>query len=249
MTLRPTLSLLISAGALAASAGAFAAAVDLATCCTPGDQDFPKVGGNLGNQNYSALKQVTRSNVKQLGGAWLNHVEGGLQTGTNQSTPVVVDGVIYLETALANVVAVDGKTGATKWKWTAPAASTRRGVAVAKDLNLVYTLADNSLVALNRGTGVEMWRKPYDATLGNVDKVAIVYHDKRLYIGTNDGSKGAAISVDATNGDLLTTFFGVPQEGELGYDTWGGAPESQRTGAKVVDIAAQLVADHSRLVL
>ena len=40
---------------------AFAAgAVDLASCCTPGDKDFPKVGGNLGNQNYSSLRQIDK---------------------------------------------------------------------------------------------------------------------------------------------------------------------------------------------
>ncbi|MFC7206268.1 hypothetical protein ACFQOZ_05130 [Comamonas endophytica] len=97
-------------------------AADLSDCCTPGDKDFPKVGGNLGNQNYSGLAALDKRNIAQLGGAWLNRVEGGLNTGTNQSTTVVVDGVIYLETALGNVVAVDGKTGVTKWKWETPTA-------------------------------------------------------------------------------------------------------------------------------
>src|SRR5687767_83713 len=32
-------------------------AAQLQDCCTPGDEDFPKVGGNLGNQNYTRLKQ------------------------------------------------------------------------------------------------------------------------------------------------------------------------------------------------
>ena len=224
-------ALMLSAGVIAAPSVAFAAAADLNSCCTPGDKDFPKVGGNLGNQNYSSLRQITRINVKQLGGAWLNHVEGGLTTGTNQSTPVVVDGVIYLETALANVIAVDGKTGATKWKWISKDGNTRRGVAVAKDLGLVYTLSEQSLVAIDIATGVEKWRKTYPTSVGNVDKVAVVYHDKRVYIGTNDGNRGTAIMADATNGDLLTSFKSIPAEGEFGYDTWGGATEANRAGA------------------
>ena len=40
-------------------------AANLKDCCTAGDKDFPKVGGNLGNQNYSSLKQVTREQVGQ----------------------------------------------------------------------------------------------------------------------------------------------------------------------------------------
>lgn len=210
-----------------------------ADCCTPGGKDFPKVGGNLGNQNYSRLHQINKGQVKKLGGAWVNRIEGGLATGTNQSTAVAVDGVLYIESALGNVVAVDGKSGATKWKWVTPHGGiTRRGVAVAKDLGIVYTLArGNRLVALDRITGAELWTRQYPTVttdpgwVGNVEKVALVYHDKRLYIGTNDGNRGAALSVDATNGDVLTTFWGVPRPGETGYDTWGGAAEAQRTGA------------------
>ena len=213
-------------------------AADLKDCCTPGDKDFPKVGGNLGNQNYSSLKKIDKAKVAQLGGAWLNRIEGGINTGTNQSTTVVVDGVIYIESALGNVIAVDGKTGATKWKWTTPyGVITRRGVAVAKDLGLVYTVANgNRLVALKKDTGEVAWIKEYPTSadpqfVGAVQKVALVYHDKRLYIGTNDGNRGAAFSADATDGKVLTVFWGVPRPGERGYDTWGGAPESDRTGA------------------
>ena len=215
-----------------------AGAAVLADCCIAGDQDFPKVGGNLGNQNYSRLRQINKGLVKKLGGAWVNRIEGGLTTGTNQSTTVVVDGVIYIESALGNLVAVDGKTGVTKWKYTTPFGSiTRRGVAVARDLGLVYTLASgNRLVALNKDTGALAWIKQYPPStdpnyVGNVEKVALVYHDKRLYIGTNDGNRGAGLSVDATNGNVLTAFWGVPRPGEMGHDTWGGAPESARTGA------------------
>lgn len=231
-------ALLLSIGALSPQA-VLADAAALSDCCSAGDKDFPKVGGNLGNQNYSQLRQINKGLVKKLGGAWVNRIEGGLTTGTNQSTTVVVDGVIYIESALGNLVAVDGKTGATKWKWTTPhGAITRRGVAVAKDLGTVFTLArGNRLVALDKDTGAVRWEKAYPTLstdpgwVGNVEKVALVYHGKRLYIGTNDGNRGAALSVDATNGQILTTFWGVPRPGEMGYDTWGGAPESSRTGA------------------
>src|SRR5687767_15387026 len=63
-------------------------AADLKRCCVPGDRDFPKVGGNLGNQNFSGLRQIQRGQVKRLGAAWVNRIEGGLTTGTNQSTAV-----------------------------------------------------------------------------------------------------------------------------------------------------------------
>ena len=196
-------------------------AADLSDCCTPGDRDFPKVGGNLGNQNYSRLKQIREGNVGRLGAAWLNRIEGGLTTGNNQSTPVVLDGVIYLESAPGNVVAVDGRTGATKWKYTQTRGSlTRRGVAVSPDF--VYTLAnDNHVVALDRDTGAVAWEVRHEGW-GNVEKVALVYHGGKLFVGTNDGDRGAALALDAATGAKLWHFWGAPGPGEFGNDTWEG---------------------------
>src|SRR5687767_8211925 len=146
-------------------------AADLADCCTPGDADFPKVSGNLGNQSYSSLRQINKERVRRLGAVWVNHIEGGLTSGTNQSTPVVIDGVIYIESAFGNVVAVDGRTGVTKWKYTQTRGSlTRRGVAVGQ--GLVYTLSgDNFVVALNKDTGQVVWERQHEG-FGNVEKVA-----------------------------------------------------------------------------
>jgi alcohol dehydrogenase (cytochrome c) len=232
MKIKLLTSLLLAAGVFAMPTLALAAAADLDACCTAGDKDFPKVGGNLGNQNYSSLKKINRINVRTLGAAWLNRVDLGVGNGS-QSTPVVVDGVIYVETGEGFVIAVDGKTGATKWR-VQKTGTTRRGVAVAKDLGIVYTLAaGNNLVALSTADGSELWRRSYTG-LGNVAKVGLVYNsrNKKLYIGTNDGNVGAGIIVNATDGSLVSAFFGVPQNaGDLGHDTWGGAPQNQRAGA------------------
>src|SRR5690349_19369983 len=123
------------------------------SCDTPGAANFPKVGGNLGNQNFTALGGIHHGNVGKLGAAWVNRIEGGLTTGTNQSTAVAVDGVLYIESALGNVHAVDGVTGTTKWVYqTTRGALTRRGVGVGQ--GLVFTIAgDNWLVALSQETG------------------------------------------------------------------------------------------------
>jgi alcohol dehydrogenase (cytochrome c) len=196
-------------------------AADLADCCTPGDADFPKVSGNLGNQSYSSLRQINKDRVKRLGAVWVNHIEGGLTSGTNQSTPVVIDGVIYIESAFGNVVAVDGRTGVTKWKYTQTRGNlTRRGVAVGQ--GLVYTLSgDNFVVALNKDTGQVVWERQHEG-FGNVEKVAVVYYGGRLFIGTNDSDRGAALALDATTGEKLWHFWGAPGPGEFGNDTWEG---------------------------
>lgn len=196
-------------------------AADLRECCTPGDEDFPKVGGNLGNQNFTSLRQINKGLIRKLGAVWLNQIEGGLTTGTNQSTPVVVDGVIYIESALGNVIAADGRTGVTKWKYSQTRGTlTRRGVAVGQ--GLVYTLSgDNYVVALNKNTGAVVWERQHEGW-GNVEKVAVVYYGGKLFIGTNDGDRGAALALDAANGDKLWHFWGAPGPGEFGNDTWEG---------------------------
>jgi PQQ-dependent dehydrogenase (methanol/ethanol family) len=190
-------------------------------CDLPGGRDFPKVGGNLGNQNYTALSRINRGNVRKLGAAWVNRIEGGLTTGTNQSTAVAVDGVLYIESALGNVHAVDGVTGTTKWVYqTTRGTLTRRGVGVGQ--GMVFTIAgDNWLIALNQETGAVVWEKEITG-YGNVEKVAVIYLDGVLHVGTNDGPRGAALAIDAANGDVLWHFWGTPGPGEPGHETWEG---------------------------
>src|SRR6266498_1942476 len=94
---------------------------------TPGGKDWPFTTGNLGNQGYTALTQINKGNVKTLGLAWMTHtsaepvtqpVPGPGDNDTAQQTiPVVVDGVMYLDTAAGGVMALDAATGAVKWKW------------------------------------------------------------------------------------------------------------------------------------
>jgi alcohol dehydrogenase (cytochrome c) len=231
MKLKVLASTLIACGAFAAGpqlalaaptgqGGANVSAAALDDCCTPGDKDFPKVGGNLGNQNYSDLAKINQGTVKQLGGAWLNRIEGGINTGENQSTPVVVDGVIYIESALGAVHAVDARTGVTKWRYPGKGTQTRRGVAVGD--GKVYTNARGGfVVALDKETGQVAWEVAPGSQYGNVGKVAMVYYDGMVYVGTADGNRNAALALDSKTGNVAWSFFGAAAPGTLGGDTWG----------------------------
>jgi hypothetical protein len=57
----------------------------------PPSRNFPVVGGNLGNLRHSTLRQIDRSTVSRVGGAWMVHLEEGSTIGNMQATPVVVD--------------------------------------------------------------------------------------------------------------------------------------------------------------
>jgi PQQ-dependent dehydrogenase (methanol/ethanol family) len=199
-----------------------------AACCTATGKDFPMVGGNYGNQRYSTLNQITKGNIGKLGGAWLTHIEGGSTAQRQNSTPVAIDGVLYLESGQGGLFAIDGKTGEIKWRFNRGYVQQRRGVAVGG--GLVYSvIANNGLVAVNKDTGTEVWRQTYPG-VGNVQKVAITYYDGRLYMGTNDATaRSAALMINAQTGELLSTFFGARAPGEVGGTGPDGKPSWEGT--------------------
>jgi PQQ-dependent dehydrogenase (methanol/ethanol family) len=188
---------------------------------TPTGADFPKLGGNLGNQNYTSLDRIRPGNVGQLGGAWLNGLEGGRDTGVSQSSAIALNGVLYLESGDGSVYAVDGATGATKWKYEQTGgALTRRGVAVGE--GKVFTLGNPSrVIALDQETGKVVWEKAHTG-LGNIQKVGVIYHDGKLYLGNNDSNRGVALAVSAADGSELWHFWSTPGPGERGNETWEG---------------------------
>jgi len=218
------------ASIVAISAAAFApqttVAQPLTDCCSPTGKDWPKNGGNYGNSGYSSLTQITKANIKDLGPAWLVHTSaepvttpkagpGGTKLG-QQTTPIAIDGVLYFDTPAGGVMAVDGATGTTKWKWEPTMAdsgflpsTTRRGVSVGE--GKVYTLASgNRVVALDQKTGEQVWAvQPTDngKPLGATAKVATVYYNGLVYIGTNDSARSAGYAVHAKDGSMAWSFF------------------------------------------
>jgi hypothetical protein len=241
MKVKLIVSSLMALGVLSQSPLAFGAAKDLNSATAPADADYPKVGGNLGNQNYSGLTQINKHNLKNLGAAWKLDVSAapttkpvaapGTTTTGQQTSPLVIDGVIYSDTPVGGVIAVDGKTGAVKWKWTPSTAAngfgpsgTRRGVSVGD--GKVFTLASgNRVVALNKDTGDIVWvvqpTGAGGASLGNVAKVGTVYFDGMVYIGTNDAGRNAGLAVRSSDGALQWYFFGAADTGFVVTDVNG----------------------------
>src|SRR5271165_6685662 len=79
-----------------------------------GNRDWPVYGGAPEGNHYSSLAQINRSNVKQLEIAWSfdTEEEGGLET-----TPVIVDGVLFGITPTQKVFALNAANGSLLWKF------------------------------------------------------------------------------------------------------------------------------------
>lgn len=81
--------------------------------------DWPRVGNDAGGTRYSPLDQIHRDNVAKLTPAWTYHT-GEVRNGkgrTIECTPLVVDGVMYLTTAMLRVVALDAASGRELWQF------------------------------------------------------------------------------------------------------------------------------------
>ncbi|MFJ8827027.1 PQQ-binding-like beta-propeller repeat protein [Streptomyces sp. NPDC102467] len=213
-------------------------------------KDFPKAGGNLGNQNYSSLKRIDTGNVRKLGGAWHMNLENGSTTTHQQCAVIAQNGVLYLATTQQNVFAVDGRTGAVKWKTKVGTDTTNmRGLALGQGLAFTIT-GDNKVVALNQKTGEIQWTRellvedqgdpdcdPASGQCGGSKgglAGAAVYWDGLVYIGTQGstaGARGRAYALTADTGEVAWTFWGAPGPGEFGHDTWEG--DSWKTGGAV----------------
>src|SRR5580704_17481173 len=191
------------------------------SCCEPTTSDFPRVGGDYGNQNYSSLGKINRTNIGQLGAAWHDNLEGGSTDQYQQATAVAVGGVLFVETSQGHVFAVDGKTGAIKWKYdSGTGVQLHRGVAVGGG-KVFATLADRQV----------LWLKQLDEpTIGTL-KTAVVYFDGLIYFGSADGPRGAAFALKADTGDIAWKFYGAAAPGEPGGDTWGGGDAWKTGGA------------------
>src|SRR3954447_21466956 len=103
----------------------------------PAGRDFPLVGGNWGNQRYSALDRINTRTIGSLGAAWTLHLEDGRTAGNMQATPVVAGGVMFISSGPGNVFAIDAKTGAVKWTYRSESkvgSLTSRGVAAAEGM-------------------------------------------------------------------------------------------------------------------
>src|SRR5439155_4900502 len=88
------------------------------------NHDWPAYGGDKGSTKYSPLDQINKDTIKNLKIAWrrsgmpeeLRDLFPNTQAPANyQHTPLVVDGLMYINTAVGAMTALDPKTGKTVW--------------------------------------------------------------------------------------------------------------------------------------
>ena len=77
-------------------------------------QNWLMYSGNYSSTRYSPLNQITPANVKNLKLQW---VYQSPVAGNWQTTPIFVDGMMYITQRLNDVVALDAATGRAFWMY------------------------------------------------------------------------------------------------------------------------------------
>lgn len=163
---------------------------DTRLVAAPGDaRNWITAGGRYDNARFSGLAQIDTKSVGELAPRWSFHTgkHGGFET-----TPLVVDGTMYLTTPFDDVVALDATNGAVRWRYhhvlrhkpcCGPA---NRGAAVAYGRVYIATV-DARLVALDQTTGALLW----DTPLANDPQGKV---ESRADLGLGDTQRGQAVT-------------------------------------------------------
>src|ERR1700677_2109966 len=182
--------------------------------------NFLQTNGNYAQTRFHPAKQITTGNVKGLHVAWIFQTD---ILDTLETSPIVVNGVMYVTTAFDHVYALNAKTGQQIWEYkhklgpitTYCCGPNNRGVAVYNDKVYVATL-DSKLVALDAKTGEVKWSKDIaDPEKGYSETMAPTAVKGLILIGTNGGEygiRGFVKAFDAATGDLKWSFDTIPED-------------------------------------
>src|SRR5882762_1745780 len=202
-------------------------------------QNWLTYSGDYAGRRFSPLDQINPGNARTLVAKWVYQTAG---TGKLETTPLVVDGILYATGQDDRAFALDGRTGRPIWLYQRQLPSdirpccgrVNRGFAILGD-KVVFGTLDAHLIALDAKTGSVIWDvAAADYKLGYSFTAAPLAVKNLIVLGVSGGEygiRGFIDAYDATTGERKWRFYTVPGPGEPGHDTWkgdswkiGGAP-------------------------
>ncbi len=185
--------------------------------------------GDYRSHHFSSLQQITDANVHRIRAKWIYQ----MHKQKVETTPIVVDGVMFVTRPPSDVIALDAETGRALWTFEyrlqgpvyVCCGEVNRGVAILGGLVYVTTL-DAKLIALDAQSGRVVWQqdlgdpgKNYTAT-----GAPLIVKDKVIVgiAGAEGGIRGFLDAYDARSGRRAWRFWTIPAPGEPGAETWTG---------------------------
>jgi alcohol dehydrogenase (cytochrome c) len=202
-------------------------------------QNWMTYSGDYLGRRYSPLDQVNTTNAPALTAKWVYQTAA---TGKFETTPLVVDGILYATAPDNRAFALDARTGRPIWMYQHAlpgdirpcCGRVNRGVAILGDKVFLGTL-DAHVIALDAKAGNVVWDVvAADYRTGYSFTVAPLVVKDLVVIGVSGGEYGVRGFIDAydvATGKRRWRFYAVPGPGEPGNETWegdswkvGGAP-------------------------
>jgi alcohol dehydrogenase (cytochrome c) len=204
----------------------------------PLDADWLSWRRTLDGSGYSPLRQIDRGNVRGLRLAW----SLVMREGSNQITPLVHDGIMFL-THPANVIqALDAATGDLIWEYAYPfppdsraLGGPTRNIAIYGN-KLFLATYDAALVAVDARTGKQLWRTvKADYKQGYTHSSGPIIADGVVVSGINGCERfkpdGCFITGhDPETGRELWRTSTIALPGDPNDSSWAGIPPSRRGG-------------------
>jgi quinoprotein glucose dehydrogenase len=248
-------------------------------------KEWPTYGHDPGGNRFSPLTELTPANVNQLQVAWVYHMRPAPATPpatpapppagaaappqgrgrgrgsgftSSETTPLVIDGVMYISSPYGRVVALDSSTGKEVWVYQVPNGNpSMRGVEYwAGDAKtaaqIVFGTADGRLISLFAKTGepneafgakgiVNLNTPEILQGLPGNDGMSspptmykhLIITGGRTQENPPRGPAGDVRAWDIHTGKLVWTFRSIPRAGEKYNDTWAADSWKNRSGVNV----------------
>ena len=206
----------------------------------PPDRDWLLWGRTYDGHNFSPLKSITRDNVQKLRPAFRVPLGAGL----SMPTPLVHDGVMFLQTIPDTVLALDAANGEMLWRYQGKPsvpASQKMGLALGGDRVFVPT-SDIHVVALNARTGAVIWDHEIATATQTSPRGRYQIRGAPLVVGNKviqgvtasfSSEGGFIVGLDIESGKELWRFHTIARPDEPGGNSWNGLQLEQRSGGSV----------------
>ena len=190
----------------------------------PDPADWLHISRTYDQHRFSPLNQINKGNVAQLRLAWSR----GLPAGTQESTPIVYRGVMYVMAPGATIQALDAATGDLIWEYqrdypsTVPRAAARsKSLGIYEDM-IYFGAPDGFLLALDAQTGKLRWETKVDN--GQITAGGLLVADGKV-ISNRTCQQGKRefcfiAAHDARTGKEVWKFYVTAAPGDPGGDTW-----------------------------
>lgn len=203
---------------------------------SPKPEDWLIYRGNYQGWGYSPLTQINKANVKNLQLVWSRVMEDG----SNEITPIIHDGVMYLGNPGDVIQAIDAATGDLLWQYRHPLppkekfpialGQSKRSISLYGD-RIIFATWDNTIVALDAKTGEHVWESKRGGDLYVQNSSGPIVANGIVVAGSTCQIAAFGCYVtghDVRTGQELWRNELIPHPGQPGDETWGGAPFEKR---------------------